>query len=735
MRRTLLPLLLALILAPSLTAQRTFATLDEALSSGALYSGASGPQNIQWFDGGARYSYVLFNREANRVEIRSHDPATGADRLVFDGQGLTFPGTGEAFGFDSFQWTSDSKNLLFQSNFRPIYRRSGISDYYQYRLADAQLQLVAKDAGTAERSPDGRHVGFERGGELYLYSFATGQETRLTHDATESRFNGRFGWVYEEEFGLAQAWSWSHDSRHIAFWQEDESEVPLFRMTDYAGPGHPEYVTLKYPKVGDTNPTMRIGVADITTGEVRFMETGEDPDSYIPRIYWTSVPGQLAVQWMNREQTHIKLYFFDVATGARRLVMEERSPVWIDVYNFFERIDHHIFFPTCSQDFFWISDRDGFRHVYHYDYTGKLLRQVTSGNWDVTNLYAYDARSKQLFYASTEASPLERHLYVIGTNGRDKRRLTTEAGRHTIDMGPSAAYFIDRYSNVDTPPQVLLKDRRGRTLRVLEDNAAVKRNLETVAYSPRRLHRFTTEEGHALDALVIYPLGFDSTKAYPMVLDIYGGPGSQSVFNQWESNTWRQFLAQRGYVVVSVNNRGSSGYGRDFEKQVYLNLGELEARDFHLTARYFGSKPWVDAGRIAIRGHSYGGYMALYAMTSHPETFQVGISAAPVSDWRLYDTIYTERYMGLVKANEAGYVKSSPTTRASQLRGKLLLVHSSMDENVHVQHTFQFAKALIDHRIDHDLRIFPPGAHGVSYNRASYLYLMNLYQDFLDGNL
>jgi dipeptidyl-peptidase-4 len=728
-------LLLTLLLVTGAYAQQTFTSLDEALNARSIFSGANGPQNIQWIDNGSRFSYNLFNRESGKNEIRSYNPATSQDALVFDGTGVTFPGTSTPFAYNSFSWTADSKYLFFASNFRAIYRRSGISDFYVYSIADKSLKLVARDAGTAELSPDGAKVGFQRGGDIYTYTFATNSETRLTHDGSEHVFNGRFGWVYEEEFGLAQAWTWSHDSRYIAFWQEDETEVPLFQMTDYEGAGQPQYTTLKYPKVGQTNPTMRIGVVDVTSGDARFMETGEHPDSYIPRIYWTSVPGQLSLIWMNREQNHLKMYFFDVASGAKKLVLEETSDTWIDVYNFFEGIDHHVIFPSDSKDFFWISDRDGFRHVYQYGYDGKLIRQVTTGKWDVTNLYAYDAKDKLLFYGSTEASPLERHLYVIGTNGRGKQKLTTEAGRHTIDMGPNAAFFIDRYSNIDTPTQVLLKDRRGRLVRALETNDAVKEAVKTHAYSKRNLYSFTTSEGVKLDAMILYPHLFDSTKKYPVILDIYGGPGSQSVYNQWESNNWRQYLTQQGYIIVSVNNRGSSGYGRDFEKQVYLRLGELEAIDFKETADHLSTLPYVDGDRIAIRGHSYGGYMVLYAMTAHPGRFKVGISGAPVSDWRLYDTIYTERYMGLIGQNEAGYVKSSPTTRASQMKGKLLLVHSSMDENVHVQHTFQFAKGLIDNRIDHDLRIFPPGAHGVSYNRASYLYLMTLYTDYLGTHL
>ncbi len=728
-------LLLILSMAlPVLAQPRKFSSVEEALRAGRLFSGNPGPQNIDWFDNGNRFSYLQMNPQTRNTEIRAFTVATLQDELIFDGEGLTFPGTEEAFDYDSFQWAADSRHILFQANFRPIYRHSGISDYYFYSVANKTLQLVASDAGTAELSPDGTLVGFERGGDMYIFSFETGEETRLTHDASEFVFNGRFGWVYEEEFSLAQAWSWSNDSRFIAFWQEDETEVPIFQMTNYEGQ-HNEYVKIRYPKVGDVNPTVRIGVVDVRSGRQTWLDTGEDPDSYIPRIYWTADPGKLAVVHLSRDQTHLRLYLFDVNSGNRSLLMEEKSQTWIDIQNYFEGSRHSFLFPSDAREFFWLSDRDGFRHIYRFDYTGKLLNQVTKGNWDVASIEAYDRRNNKLYYVSTEASALERHLYVIGTNGRNKSKITKEEGRHRINMSPNARFFIDRWSNVSTPLQVHLKKTDGSVVRTFEDNRSVLANLERFEYSRRELFSFTTEDGQKLDGMILKPSGFDENVAYPMVLDIYGGPSSQSVYNDFETNMWRQYLAQQGYVVVSVNNRGSSGYGRDFEKVVYKNLGHWEAVDFSETAKYLASKSWIDSERMAIRGHSYGGYMVLYAMTSYPGLFQTGLCAAPVSDWRLYDTLYPERYMGLLGENEDGYIQSSPTTRAENLKGRLLLVHSSMDEHVHVQHTFQFAKALIDNKIDHDLRIFPPGAHGVAYDYNSYMYLMDLYVRYLDNTL
>ncbi|TVQ15960.1 MAG: S9 family peptidase [Balneolaceae bacterium] len=707
-----------------------YSSLREALLSGGLRAG-NGPRSVNWIDDGSRFSFITTNAETGRSEIRAYDPASGDEELIFDGDGITFPGSDRPFAYRSFQWAGDSRHLLFETNFRPVYRHSGIADYYFYSIDDKSLKLVARDAGTAELSPDGSKIGFERNGDMYVYSFETGSETRLTRDGSEHVFNGRFGWVYEEEFGLAQAWSWSHDSNYIAFWQEDESAVPVFQMTDFSG-SHAEYVKIRYPKVGDVNPKVRIGVVNVRTGSSQWLDTGEPADSYIPRIYWTSDPQRIAVVHLNRDQNHIKLFSFDLWNGQRRLMMEEKSEQWIDVFNFFEGINHHFFFPDGVREFLWISDRGGNRHLYRYHYDGRLLNQVTSGEWDVAYVHAVDPRGEIVYYSSTEASPLERHLYSIRFDGTGKQQISTEPGRHNFNVSPGMEYYIDRWSNIETPTQVALRRMNGEIVRMLEENPGVSEFTRNHFYAPRELFTFTTSDSVQLDGYIVKPHGFDESQTYPLMLNIYGGPGAQSVYNQFESNGWVQYLAQEGWVVASVNNRGSGGYGRDFEKIVYRNLGHWEANDFAETANYLSSYSWIDGDRMAIRGHSYGGYMAALTMVLHPGVFSAGIAAAPVTDWRLYDTIYTERYMGQLGDNLQGYINSSVSHHASKLEGRLLLAHSGMDENVHMQHTMQLVKALTDAGKDADLRIFPPGAHGVSYNVQSFLLLHQIYTDFLN---
>lgn len=710
-----------------------YESVKEALSMSSMLSGSSGPHNVNWIDDGNRYSYMQRSDESESMEIRAYDPASDADELIFDNTQYTFPNSDSTFEYDSFQWSNDSKYLVFQTNFRPVYRRSGISDYYLYSLENDEIQLLVKNARTAELSPDGTKIGYERDGNLFMYDMEADEETRLTDSAKENFYNGRFGWVYEEEFGLAQAWVWSPDSKYIAYWQTDERNVPLFRMTDYSDQ-HPQYEEIPYPKVGDENPTVKIGVINVNTTDKQWLDI-DIGDGYIPRLYWTSREGKLAIVHLNRPQTHLKLFFHDVQTGSGKLIMEEQSDKWIDVFDFFAGIDHFFHFPRNKEEFFWISDRSGWNHIYRYDYEGILKNQITKGNWEVSYLHAVDYSNNRIYYTSTEQSPLERHLYSVNFNGKNKHKHTKDSGRHSINMADNGRYYIDRYSNTETPVQVELWSPAKGMMKKLEDNKSVNKFIEKYVYAPRELFSFTTSDGQQLDGYMIKPVDFDPEQSYPLLLNIYGGPGAQGVYNSFENSGWTQYLAQQGYVTVNVNNRGSGGYGREFEKLVYKQLGKWEANDFVETAEFMAQKEWIDENRMAIRGHSYGGYMTTYTMFRHPDVFKVGIAGAPVTNWLLYDTIYTERYMGLLENNRDGYKQSAPTTHADNLEGHLLVAHSTMDENVHVQNTMQLMTVLARNGKDADLRIYPPGAHGVAFNSLSYFLLYETYTKYLNNYL
>jgi len=711
--------------------KKPYDSLEEALFATTRLRGEAGPSGVNWIGDGNRYSYSKSDRGDQQIWIFNPSDQTG--ELVFSESGHTFPGSEIPFSYTDYQWANNDACLLFQTNFQPIWRYSGNADYYYYSLEDTTMKPMVEGAFTAEVSPDGKKLVYGKQGDLFLFDLAAGTHSRLTHDAEEHFYNGRFGWAYEEEFGLVQAWEWSPDSRYIAFWQSDERKVPRYRLTDFAGQ-HPEYFEIPYPKVGDPPPLVRIGVIDTETRSTRWLDIDLE-GGYIPRIYWTSEPQTLAVVWMNRSQDHMKLFLCHTQTGEKALVLEEKSDTWIDIFDFFAGELHLLYFPEEMNSFFWISDRDGFSHIYRYDYEGRLIGQVTAGNYDVVAIRAIDPREKRLYYLSTEVSPLERNLYSVKFNGRGKKRLTEAPGNHRVDVGPAGRYFIDGYSDVHTPPRTDLRDGNGSLVSMLAGHENALAHMEAYTYAGRELFNFTTEDGQQIDGYLIRPVDFDPQRSYPLLLSVYGGPGSQGVYNSFESNGWNQYLAQRGFVIANINNRGNGGYGRDFEKIVHRQLGRWETYDFAQAAKYLSEMEWIDGERIGIMGHSYGGFSAGAALLTYPEIFKAGILTAPPADHLNYDCIYTERYMDLLEDNPDGYRQSSLITHAGNLEGHLMLVHSLMDDNVHPQHTFQLVRALIDRGKRFDLKIYPPGSHGVAYDRNSRLLLYTEYLDFLEEHL
>jgi dipeptidyl-peptidase-4 len=707
-----------------------YTNISDALFAGGKLGGKRGPASVNWINGGQKYSYLAGQ------EVRSMEPATLKDELLFTKTGLNFPNTKKPFDYESFQFSHDFKNLVFKSDFRPIYRKSGIADYYVYNLATKQLKAAAKDARTAELSPDGKKVGIERKGNMFVYDFATGKEKQLTNDATGENaiFNGHYDWVYEEEFGQPQAWNWSPDNKYIAYWQFDERKVPNFEMTNYEGL-HSEVVSFHVPLVGDENAKVKIGVADVATGKKVWFKPQETGDFYIPRIYWTSTPNVLAVMTLNREQNHMKLYFFNVKTGETHVVLEEQNKTWVAIFDFYTDVNDMVYFPEGSKEFFWVSDRSGYYHIYRYSYDGKLINQVTKGDWDLIKVSGIDPKTQSIYYLSAESSGLAQEFYSIKFDGSGKKKLSEVDGKHTINMSPNTKYYIDSYSNIKTPTHVALYDNTGKELKMLEDNAAVAAFIKTHAYSAPEMFKFKTSDGVTLDAYMIKPFDFDQSKKYPVVFTVYGGPESHSIYNSFSANGWQQWLAQNGYIVVDVNNRGISNYGSAFLKAGYKQLGKYESRDFAEAALYLNTLPFVDKGNMAIMGTSYGGYATLYTLLTYPGVFKAGMANSAVTDMRLYDNIYTERYMGLAKENKAGYDKSSTIPLAKNLQDHLLYIHSMSDDNVHPANTMQMLTAFAEAGKDVDLRIYPKGAHGAAYDLSSYILIQTLNFQYLEKHL
>jgi len=716
----------------ALTAQKKqYDSLLEALMSGGSLRGDRGPAGVEWIQDSDQYSFS--RREGRNQQIWIYDIKTDSEKLVFDEGDYQFPGTEDPFRYSSFQWTRDYKFLLFQTNFRKIWRYSGNADYFLYSIDDATLTPIVETAFTAEVSPDGKKVGYGKDGNLFSFDLATGQHTQLTFDGADKYYNGRFGWANEEEFGLVQAWVWSYDSKYIAFWQTDEREVPVYKLTDFSGQ-HPEYMEVPYPKVGDPPPVERLGIINTEDGSKQWLDF--DPEGgYMPRIYWTSMENTLAVVWMNRPQNQMKLYLFNVVTGEKKMILEEENYAWIDIFDFFAGELHLFYFPEKMDSFFWISDRDGYSHIYQYDYDGNLLGQVTKGDYDVVAVKAIDPEKKTLYYLSCEVTPLERHLFSVRFNGKGKKQLTSASSNHSVNVASDGHYFIDSYSNTTTPGTIDLRDGKGNLVKNLAGHQGALDFLEKYDYAPKELFSFTTSDGQAIDGYLIKPMNFDPSKSYPLLMAVYGGPGSQGVYNSFETSGWDQYLAQQGYVIANINNRGNGGYGSAFEKVVHKQLGIWETHDFAEAALYLSGKDWIDGERVGIMGHSFGGFSAGMALLLHPDVFKAGIVTAAISNHLNYDCVLTEKYMGLIEDNEEGYRNSSMVALAGNLEGKMLLVHSLMDDNVHPQNTFQFVKALIDADKYIDLKIFPPGAHGVAYDMNSQIHLYNIYLNWLNENL
>jgi len=731
MRKLTLATLLILITMAVVAQKKQYGSLPEAIAATGILRGESGPSGIQWIEDGDRYSFTINGRDGQ--QIWTYDMKNQTEEMVFNESDHNFPESTDPFNYRSFRWTRDYQYLLFQSNFERIWRNSGNADYYYYSINDKSLKPVVGQAFTAEVSPDGKMVGYGKDGDLFVFDLATGAHTQLTHDGADKFYNGRFGWANEEEFGLGQAWEWSYDSKYIAFWQTDEREVPVYRLTDFSGQ-HPEYMEIPYPKVGDAPPVERLGILNVEKGSKQWLDF--DPEGgFMPRIYWTSRENTLAVVWLNRAHTHLKLYLFNIETGEKRMILEEKSDAWIDIFDFFAGELHLFYFPEEMDSFFCISDKSGYSHVYQYDYDGNLLEQPTQGEYDVVGIKAIDSKKKTLYYFSCEVSPLERNLFSIKFNGKGKQRITSTPGNHRVNVAPKGRYFVDTYSDINTPSQVDLRDGKGKLIKNLAGHEHTLAHMEAYEYAGRELFSFITSDGQMIDGYLIKPMNFDPDKSYPLLMDVYGGPGSQGVYNAFETSGWHQFLAQKGYAIANINNRGNGGYGRDFEKIVYKQLGKWETHDFAEAAKYLAKESWIDRARIGIMGHSFGGFSAGMSLLLQPEVFKAGIVTAAIADHRNYDCILTEQYMGNLEDNWEGYNQSSMVYLAGNLKGKMMLVHSLLDDNVHPQNTFQLARAMIDNGKSIDLKIYPPGTHGVAYDMKSRMFLFKEYLEWLEDNL
>ena len=566
--------------------------------------------------------------------------------------------------FTDYVLSADERRLLLTTDVEPIYRHSFTAEYWIYDRQDGSLRRLSQGGPQqqAQFSPDGSRVAFVRGGNLFVADPAAGSERQLTFDGRFNHIiNGLPDWVYEEEFSFARAFAWSPDGRKIAYLRFDESRVKQYNMNRFAGGLYPENYTFKYPKAGEQNSVVELYCCDAADGSTVRMDTGEQTDQYIPRLFWTPT-GQLGFYRLNRLQNHFEVLLCD-SSGASRVVYDERNDRYV------ERVDGRtVTFLPDGDRFVVRSERDGFMHLYLYGVSEGLLGRITSGEWEVTELLGIEG--DRVYYLSTETSPLRRDLYTVRLDGRGKRRLTGGDGTYRIAPSRGFRYFISYFSNVRTPNRVTLHRSDGRLVRTLEDNAALRAKLDELQVPVKEFFRFATSEGVELNGYMVRPNGFDSSRRYPVLMTQYSGPGSQQAADRWTIG-WEDVLVQQGYIVACVDGRGTGFRGEEFKKCTYGELGKYETVDQIEAARYLASLPYVDPDRIGIYGWSYGGFMALNCILKGNDVFRAAIAVAPVTSWRFYDTIYTEIYNGLPQDNPSGYDDNSPIHFADRLKGKL----------------------------------------------------------------
>lgn len=607
-----------------------------------------------------------------------------------------------------YAFSPDERTILIASGHTPIYRHSYTTRYYLANASGVQPILTDADAPRdASFSPDGKRIAYSDRNDLYVYDIAAQVSRRITDDgAWNEVINGTTDWVYEEEFGETRAYAFSPDGSQLAYLRFDEREVPLMEMMRFDGKLYNRAYSFKYPKAGERNSTVQLWVADPQSGERTRIDTGPETDQYIPRIGYTP-DGRLWFQRLNRRQNTFELILCE-ASGAQRTIYEERAQQYVERPD-----DKSIVFVDKDRFLVRQESHTGYMHLYLYSIRRGLLAQVTSGEWEVTQIVGTDG--KRVWYLSTETSPLRRNLYSVRLDGRDKRRLTAEEGYYTVEPAQGMKYYISTFSNASTPNRVEICEASGKPIRTLADSRALREELQASGRPVKEFFTFRTERGDLLNAYIIKPAGFDPGKRYPVLLTQYSGPGSQQVCDRW-SMDWETALADKGYIVVCADGRGTGFRGEKFKKQTYGRLGALEVEDQISLARYMADQPFADASRIGIYGWSYGGFMALSCALKGLGIFKMAIAVAPVASWRYYDTIYTEIYNNLPQYNASGYDNNSPINFANLLddrKTRLLIIHGTADDNVHFQNTIEMTRALNRFKKQYDMMIYPDQNHSM----------------------
>lgn len=718
---------LFILITSTLIAQKKDVSLSDVWQRYSFFARSTG--GLRSMNDGSHFT--VLDRDQNGPKIDKYSYESGEKVETILSAANVSAGNGAPLRFDSYQFNADETKVLLGTSTESIYRHSSKSNYYVFDLQSKELIALKADSKQqlADFSPSENKVAFVHNNKMHIQNMEDGSLISFGKGEEDKYIAGAVDWVYEEEFSFDKGFHWSPGGNYIAYYQFDESEVPTFSMDVFGQGLYPQQDVFKYPKAGEVNSIVRIHIYDLENNkdfEVKIPVEYE----YIPRIKWTSEDDELVVFTLNRHQDHLQLWEVEVEDDELEveLLMEEKAPYYLDIH------DNLTFLKNNS--FIWTSEQDGFNHIYHYDDDGKLIRQITKGDWEVTNFYGIDEDSKTLYYQAAERSPLERDIYSISLKGKKKKRLNTREGTNSASFSKGFKYYINRYSAVDVPTYETLHRANGKEVRVINDNAGVQERLRDYNISYKEFLQIPNSEGTPLNAWMIKPADFDPSKSYPVLMFVYGGPGSQTVQNSYDAGNgmWYQHLASKGYIVVSVDNRGTGARGRDFRTVTYQQLGKYEIEDQISAAKWLAGQDYIDGNRIGIWGWSYGGYMSSLGITKGADVFKAAIAVAPVTNWRFYDNIYTERYMRTPQENADGYDDNSPINHVEKLEGSYFLVHGSADDNVHVQNTMRMIEALVQANKQFDLFIYPDKNHGIYGGNTRY-HLYTKMTDFILENL
>jgi len=681
---------------------------------------------VQWFSGGEKFSFLKRDPAAKAAAIYEHDCKTGEEKILVSGNDLKLKPEDQPFAIQNYEWLPNEKYLLFTGTLPARSLKTG-GAFYIYEIAKKKFFELASSEKTQENarcSPDGEKLAFVRDNNVFVVDIQSQKETQLTFDGSATRLNGNFDWVYEEEFGIINGIEWSPDSKRIAFWQLDQSQVPELHIAKWDSL-YLNFLDMRYPKAGTRGSFVKIGITEIASPKIIWVDLGEETDIYIPRIKFTADANYLSLQRLNRLQNTLDLLFADAATGKTKTVFTETDSCWID-------INDNLNFFKNKKYFTWTSGKDGFQHIYLFDYSGKQIKQLTKGNFEVDKILGIDETNKQIFFTSNERNTINSDLYSVNFESGARSRITEAKGWHSVNLSSNQKYFIDRYSNANLIGSSYLYNASGKKVRdlVVNDMSAFK----DYNFSQVEFFRFKTTDGVELDASIIKPANFDPSKKYPVLVNNYSGPGSKTVMDLFGRDLWFQLLAQKGYIVFALDNRGTGGRGELFKKMVYKNLGYWEVNDQIEGAKYLASLPYVDASRIGIWGWSYGGYMSALTLMKAADYFKAAVAVAPVTDWKFYDNIYTERYMSTPRLNPKGYESSSVIRSANQLKGKLLLIHGTADDNVHFENSAALVTKLIEENKQFQTMYYPEKNHSI-YGGKTRLHLYQLMTEFILNNL